>query len=272
MYLLEFGIEREEMKGKRRFLVDVGIRDLPFPMKVVSKVDPEGQSTIANISISTRIMQEFEARWIDKFIQIVHEHRDRIGTRTLKTNILDYLAELQATMVKIDFDYPFFIEKVTPVSKQKCLVRHLCTYSAKVSKVEDKPRVLFKVEVPTITTYPGSAPEKPGGLFGQLSVIVVEVEAIEDVFPEDLINLVDRHALSPIYSFLSEEDQSFIIQKVHSEEKTSVAVTDEIKNELAHNQNINWYSVRCSNYGMLHSYSTIISTEKSMWVPFSGYE
>lgn len=260
------------MLSKKRFLVDVGIRDLPFPMKVISRENPDGQSTIANISISTRIMQEFEARWIDKFIQIVHEHRDRIGTKTLKVNIHDYLKELQATMVKIDFEYPFFIEKITPVSKQKCLVRHICTYSAKLSAVDEKPKVLFKVEVPVITTYPGSAPNKPGGLFGQLSIVVVEVEALEDVYPEDLIELIDKHALSPIYSFLSEEDQVFIIQKVHSEEKSSVIVTDEIKDELARNQSINWYSVRCSNYGMLHSYSTIISTEKSMWVPFSIYE
>ncbi len=260
------------MLSKKRFLVDVGIRDLPFPMKVISRENPDGQYTIANISISTRIMQEFEARWIDKFIQIVHEHRERIGTKTLKVNILDYLKELQATMVKIDFEYPFFIEKVTPVSKQKCLVRHLCTYSAKVSAVDEKPKVLFKVEVPVVTTYPGSAPDKPGGLFGQLSIVVLEVEALEDVYPEDLIELIDKHALSPIYSFLSEEDQVFIIQKVHSEEKSSVIVTDEIKDELAKNQSINWYSVRCSNYGMLHSYSTIIGTEKSMWVPFSSYE
>jgi len=260
------------MKEKKRFLVDVGIRDLPFPMKVISRENPDGQQTIANISISTRIMQEFEARWIDKFIQIVHEHRDRIGTKTLRVNIFDYLHELQATVVKIDFDYPFFIEKTTPVSKQKCLVRHLCTYTAKVSAVDDKPKVTFKVEVPIVTTYPGSAPNMPGGLFGQLSIMVLEVEAKDDIYPEDLIELIDRHALSPIYSFLSEEDQAFIIQKVHSEERYSVMVLDEIKEELARNPDVGWYSVRCSNYGMLHSYSTIISTEKSVWVPFSSYE
>ncbi|MGB9598116.1 MAG: GTP cyclohydrolase, FolE2/MptA family [Candidatus Poribacteria bacterium] len=260
------------MKEKKRFLVDVGIRDLPFPMRVISKANPDGQHTIANISISARIMQEFEARWIDKFIQIVHEHRDRIGTKTLRMNIFDYMNELQATIVKIDFDYPFFIEKVTPVSKQKCLVRHLCTYSAKLSAIEDKPKVLFKVEVPIVTTYPGSDPNKPGGLFGQLSIMIVEVEAKEDIFPEDLIELVDKHALSPIYSFLSEGDQLYIIQKVHSEEKYSVMVIDEIKEELARNTDIVWYSVKCSNYGMLHSYSTIISTEKGLWVPFSSYE
>ena len=29
----------------------------------------------------------------------------------------------------------------------------------------------------------------------------------EDVFPEDLVDLVDRHALAPVYSFLTEADQ-----------------------------------------------------------------
>ena len=253
------------MKEKKRFLVDVGIRDLPFPMKVISKANVDGQQTIANISISTRIMAEFEARWIDKFIQIVHEHRDRIGTKTLKANIVDYLKELQATAVKIDFDYPLFVEKITPVSKQKCLVRHLCTYSAKLSAIEDRPKVIFKVDVPVVTTYPGFTPENPGGLFGQLSIVVVEVEAKDDIYPEELIELVDKHALSPIYSFLSEDDQIYIIQKVHTDEKYSVMVIDEIKEELARNPDIVWYSVRSSNYGMLHSYSTIISTEKGMW-------
>jgi len=46
-------------------------------------------------------------------------------------------------------------------------------------------------------------------------------------------------------------------------------MVDEIKSELAHNHDISWYSVRVSNYGMLHSYSTVISTEKSYWIPFS---
>jgi len=110
------------MARKGRFLVDVGIKDLPFPMRVVSREDSQGQHTIANISVSARIMREFEARWIDKFIQIIHRHKDRIGTRSLSENIMDYLRELEATAVKIDFTYPYFVEKSTPVSKETCLV------------------------------------------------------------------------------------------------------------------------------------------------------
>jgi hypothetical protein len=63
-----------------------------------------------------------------------------------------------------------------------------------------------------------------------------------------------------------------VIQKVHSEEKSSVVVADEIKENLAQYHDIDWYSVRAFNYGMLHSYSTVIGTEKRMWVPSIGDE
>ena len=256
---------------ERRYLADVGMKNLPFPMKVTSKVKKDGQFTIANISISARVMQEFEAGWIDKFIEILHQHRDRIGTGTLKKNIRDYLKELHASTIRIDFDYPYFIEKLTPASKEKCLVRYNCTYSAKISSVEAKPRIIFKMQIPAITTYPSSVPEKEGGLFGQLSIVEIEVESQKDIYPEDLVKIVDKHALVPVYSFLTKEDRISVIQKIHSEKKTSVVMTDEIKDELMHNNKIDWYSIRCSNFGMLHSYSTVISTEKSMWIPSVSY-
>ena len=259
------------MKNEKRFLVDVGLKGLPFPMQVLSRENKEGQSTVADISVSARIMQDFEAEWIDKFIHILHQHRDRIGTSTLKANIGDYLKELKATTVRIDFSYPFFYEKLTPASKEKCMVRYQCTYSSRTSPVQSEPTILFRVEVPVITTYP-----VPSGveseLFGQLSVVEMEIEAKEDVFPEDLIDLIDQKALSPVYSFLTLEDQKHIINKIHVQRKTSVMLIDEIKDELAHKKNISWYSLRCLNYGMLHSYGTVVGTEKSMWVPFSGFE
>jgi hypothetical protein len=67
-------------------------------------------------------------------------------------------------------------------------------------------------------------------------------------------------------------DQTFIIDQVHSVEKTSVVVTDEVKGELAHDKAIKSYSVRCSNFGMLRPYSTFLATEKNKWVPDSGWE
>lgn len=260
------------METEKRFLVDVGMADLPFPVKVISDKNPEGQQTIAKISISARIMKEFEAKWIDKFIKIAHSHMDKIGTKTLRTNILDYLDDLNASMVKIDFDYPFFAEKLTPVSNEKCLVNYQCMYSSKASRVEKEPKIIFKISIPALTTYPVSDIKQKSSLFAQASIVDVEIESGKDIFPEELIEIVDRHALSPVYSFLTEEDQKFLINKLHTEKKTSVVMLDEIKEELSLKKDIAWYRLRCSNYGILHSYHTIISTEKSIWVPYTVQE
>ena len=99
---------RHKMEDGKRFMVDVGMRDLPFPMKVTSRAHPDGQFTIANISISARIMREFEVRWIDQFVRVLHLHRDRIGTEAIADNVLDYQKELKATTAK---------RIVTPVSR-----------------------------------------------------------------------------------------------------------------------------------------------------------
>ena len=258
------------MTPEAKFLVDVGMKGLPFPMLVASRARAEGQHTVAEIGINARIMQEFEAGWIDRFIQVLHEHRGRIGTKTLRANIKDYMQRLNAKTVRVDFEYPFFVEKRTPVSQEKCLVRYRCTYSARSSGLEGDGAVIFAIQVPVITTYPVPADALPAGLFGQLSVVTVEVETHNDIFPEDLTELVDRHALMPVFSFLTKEDQPFVIQRIHSGRQTSVAMTDEIKDELRSMPGIESYTVRCANFGMLHSYSTFIGTEKSMWVPFSG--
>ena len=258
------------MGQDKRFLVDVGINNLPYPIVVNSRVDPLGQATVAVIGIQTRIMQEFEALWIDKFIHILHDHKGRVGTDTLKVNILDYLQELKASYAKVTFEYPFFMEKTAPVSKEGNLVCYNCTYTVETNSLNDAPKASIRIHIPVITTYPTSSNETPSSLFGQLSVVDIEVESDDKMNPEDIIDLVDRHALTPTYSYLSQEDQQHLIQKIHSEEKYSVVMVDEIKKELARRNEITSSSIRCINHGMLHSFNTMISTEKSRGVPFSG--
>ncbi len=259
------------MPEEKRFLVDVGMRDLPFPIRACSRQSKDGQPTVANISLTARIMQEFQARWIDKFIEIVHAHRDNIGTASVRKNILVYLKELKASHVRGGFEYPFFYEKKTPIKNEKCLVQYKCRFEAEATQVQEDSKVRFHIEIPCITTYPASMLNHEKGLFGQLSIFDVEVETQEELFPEDIVDLVDRHALAPMYSYLSREDREHLIEKVHTDKKTSVEVLDEVRQELAKNKKLTWYGVKSRNYGMLHTYSTVIGTEKSMWVPMSGF-
>ncbi len=260
------------MSKEKRFVIDVGMADFPYPMRVLSRDDPAGQPTVASISIAARISQEFEARWIDRLVQILHRHRDSLGTASLTRNVLDYREEFGASEVKIDFAYPFFVTKTTPASKETCLVRYMCTYSVRSPSLDSVPKILFVMEIPVITTLPGSSPGAAKRLFGQLSKVRVEVQSETDIFPEYLVDVVDRHALFPMYSYLTEDDQVRAVEVIHSEKKSSVVMLDEINDELLQNQAIQWFSVRCANFSMLHTYSTMVAMEHAPWVPFLGYE
>jgi GTP cyclohydrolase IB len=260
------------MAHEKRFMVDAEMRNLPLPLRVMTRVGPEGQVTVGSISVAAHIMQEFEPTWIDRFIQMIHGQRERIAMEMLHDSLPTYLETLQATTVQINIEYPFFAEQVTPISREKCLVRYLCSYTARATAGAGEPKVTFEIAVPVITTYPGSDTKSPGGLFAQLSMVAIAISSPQDVYPEDLIEMANRHALAPVYSYLTEEDRAYIIQKAHTERKTSVVMTDEIRSELARRRDIDWYALRCSNYGMLHPYNTVIGTEKSRWVPFSGYD
>ena len=263
--------EDNTMTEEKRYLEVVGIRDLPFPMKVMSRACAQGQPTIANISVRARIMHEFEPQWIDRFIQIAHRQRDNNRSGFFKAGIHDYLQGLGATAVRVDYEYPFFVEKLTPVTKEKNLVRYMCTLSTKASVARD-PKIQLKMEIPVITTFPESSIMAVHRPFGQRSVVYVEVESSNDVYPEDLVDVVDNRAVSGVYSFLSPVDQDFIIREIRSKVRSSVAMVDDIKEDLARRDGVSWFSVKCSDFVSLHPYSTVIETEKTAWVPESDIE
>jgi len=260
------------MSDGRRYMVDVGMYKFPFPIKVLTRDYPQGQPTIADISVHARILKEFEANWIDRFVQVIHKHKDNISPTAIKQNIVDYQEAFGATSVRINLEYPLFMAKMTPVSKQKCLVKYDCVSSTKLGSSGFAAKNTFKIDIPVITSDPASDPGRPRGLFAQISNIAIEIETAEDIHPEYLVDLVDATALSPVYSFLSREDHEAIIEKVHNEEKSSVVVADEIKHYLSRNHDILWYSIKMNNYGMLHSYSTLVATEQASMAGTGEYK
>lgn len=252
------------MNSEKRFLVDVGISDVVYPIKAISKSDKEGQNTIAKISIQAKIEEEFESEWINKFVRILHKHRDIIGPSTLKKNIKTYFEELNAKMVRIDFNYPYFIEKKTPASNQLNLVKYNCTYSSKMSTTIE-PKTIFKIDIPVITTIPESVKMNAGSFAGQMSVITVTLESYKEIYPETIVSLVENKAVSSLYNYLTEDDQNWLTKRIQNTNKTNIVLLDEIDKELKENEYILWHSVSCTNKNPLQSFSTMMTTERDVW-------
>jgi GTP cyclohydrolase IB len=240
-------------------LLEVGVTDLPYPVRVPSRADPQGQPTVARVSIEASVAREFEADWVDRLLQVLHAHRERISAGALKQDIGAYLEALHAEMVEVSLEYPFFVEKRTPRTGQKCLVKYDCRYCVVALSPGVAPRVFFKIAVPCITTGPSPDGRRRGASIGQVSTVTLETESQRDVYPEDLVALVDRNALAPLYSFLGPEDRDDVLRRIRTQRRTSVEMVERVRGELAADPGLGFYSVRCLDSSFLRSYRTLIS-------------
>lgn len=240
---------------------DVGVSDLPHPIRAPSRADSQGQPTVARISVEASVARQFEVDWIDRFVQVLHAHRERISTRDLRQDVGAYMEAFEARMVEVTLDYPFFVEKRTPQTGQKCLVKHDCTYSLVALSPAATPRVFFRITVPCITTGPSPDGRRRGSSVSQLSTVPLETESQRDVYPEDLVALVDRNALAPLYSFLAPEDREDILRRIRTQRRTSVEMVERVRGELAADPSLGFYSLRCLDSSFLHTYHTIIGEE-----------
>ena len=249
---------REAAVSTELALTDVGVADLPWPVRVPSRAAPRGQPTVARVAVEARVAREFEADWVDRLLRILHEHRDSIGTQALRREVGAFVEALGASMVAVTLDYPFFVEKRTPRTGQKCLVKHDCSCSVVALSPDASARVFFTIGVPCITTGPSPEGRHGGASVGQSSLVTLETESRGDVFPEDLVALVDRNALAPLYSFLAPEDREDVLRLIHTGRRTSVEMVERIRNELAADPGLGYYSVRCLDSSFLHPYHTMV--------------
>ena len=239
-------------------LADVGVADLLRPVRVPSRADPRGQPTVARVSVEASVAREFEADWVDRLLKVLHAHRDDVGMEALKREVGAYVEALDASVVEVTLDYPFFVEKRTPRTGQKCLVKYDCTYSVVALSPDATPRVFFAITIPCITTGPSPQRWRGGASLGQLSTATLRTESQRDVYPEDLVALVDRNALVPLYSFLAPEDREDILRRIRTGWRTSVDMVGRIRGELAGDPSLGYYSVCCLDSSILHPYHTTV--------------
>jgi GTP cyclohydrolase FolE2 len=239
-------------------LVDVGVADLTYPVRVPSRADPRGQPTVARISVEASVAREFETDWVGRLMQVLHAHRDSAGPQALKRDVGACVEAFDASVVEVTLEYPFFVEKRLPRTGLKCLVKYDCACSVVALSAEAAPRVFFTIAVPCITTGPSPAGWRAGVPLSQSSTVTIETESQRDVFPEDLVALVDRNALAPLYSFLAPEDQTDVLRLIQAGRRTGVEMVGRIRSELAEDLSLGYYSVRCLDSGLLYPYHTTV--------------
>jgi len=194
----------------------VGIKGLLYPVRILRK-DNNYQHTIATIQPSVELPATVRGTHMSRFIEIIEKHKQDINGKSVKEILKDITKIFNCQKANLVITFPYFITKISPVSRISSILNTICGYSHNIENNKITSSLIVKVDITTLC--PCSKSISKFGAHNQRATVSLEVEEKEFVWFEDLIDLIEQCASSPIYPLLKREDEKFVTEYAYEHPK-----------------------------------------------------
>lgn len=243
----------------------VGVTDLRYPIVVLDQ-QHEKQRTIASLTMSVALPQQFKGTHMSRFVEVLNEHRGEVTMRTIPTILRDLKSRLEAESARVEVRFPYFIERKAPVSGASSLTDYECSFTGQSNG--DTDDFVLGVRVPVTSLCPCSKSISDYGAHNQRGNIDIEVRSApgEDGYPtliwiEELIDVAEASGSAPVYALLKREDERHVTMQAYD---NPVFVEDIVRNvavRLREDQRVTWFRVHTMNYESIHNHAAFARVE-----------
>lgn len=237
----------------------VGVKDISYPVVVLDRTDGS-QHTVAKINMYVNLPHHFRGTHMSRFVEILNRYRSGISTLNIREILNEMKQQLDAEQAHFEIEFPYFITKEAPVSKERAKMEYTCRLTANSA---DEFYTL-EVRVPVLSLCPCSKEISAYGAHNQRSFLSVKINAAEKIWIEEIIAVAETSASSEIYSILKREDEKFITERSY---ENPVFVEDMVRNvaeKLCKMSGILWFSVESENIESIHNHSAYALIEMSL--------
>ena len=240
-------------------LQKVGVRNVSHPITVLDR-DHRTQQTVASLDLFASLPHDYKGTHMSRFIEVFQRHAEDIRMPHF-LHMLDEVREhLDAEQSFGILRFPYFLEKHAPVSGQSSFMDYRCAFSG-ISGAQRR-EFFVSVGVPVTTLCPCSKEISDVGAHNQRSICTVTVEVEEFFWMEDLIELVESHASSGLYTLLKRVDEKFVTEHAYNNpvfvEDLVRAVTAEVEQQFR----FPWFSVEATNQESIHNHDAYAYVER----------
>jgi GTP cyclohydrolase I len=250
-------------------LDQVGVSGLQHPIVVLDRAS-EKQRTIARVTMSVALPREQKGTHMSRFVEVLNDHHGEVTMRTVPAILRDLRGRLDAASARIELTFPYFLERVAPVSGARALMDYEVTFVGTSDDVRDD--FVLKVKVPVTSLCPCSKAISKYGAHNQRGYVTVSVRsypvARNEVLPqivwiEELVSLAESCASAPVYPLLKRVDEKHVTEQAY---ENPVFVEDMVRNaalRLQDDARIRWFHVHVENVESIHNHSAFAEVEWS---------
>ncbi len=248
----------QSMKDTRNVYLDkVGIKGITYP--IVVKDRARGfQHTVAKVNMYVDLPKEFKGTHMSRFLEILNKYKNEISIMKISEILSEMKERLNAENAHLELEFPYFIEKIAPISGERSLMNYTCFILGQVGSKKD---FIQGVEVPITSLCPCSKEISKYGAHNQRSYVKAFVRTKKFLWLEEQIEMVERCGSCEVYSLLKREDEKYVTEKAY---ENPVFVEDIVRNLVIlfnKEERITWYKIEAENFESIHNHSAYASVE-----------
>lgn len=238
----------------------VGIKDLELPL-IIQRKDAENQVVWANALASVSLPAHYKGTHMSRFVEVLNEWKEKnlLGV-DVQGCVEDIVKRLSAKSGYLKFEFKYFIDKESPVTKIKAPMCYDCSFEGILNDYDSEDEeyeFILGVKVPVTTLCPCSKEISDYGAHNQRAIVSVKIKYDDDahIWIEDLVKMIEDCSSSPLYSLLKREDEKYVTEHAYDNPKFVEDVLRDVVVALRNNPVIDRFEVECESIESIHNHS-----------------
>lgn len=233
----------------------VGIKNLKLPL-IIQRKNSSNLVVSADARVCVSLPRHYKGTHMSRFVEVLTEwqHKNLLGV-DIKGCLEKIINNLDAESGELEFKFTYFIDKKSPVTKISAPMSYECSFEGRI--IDGVYKFILGVVVPVTTLCPCSKEISDNGAHNQRALINVKVsyDESEQIWIEDLIELVENCASCPLYTLLKREDEKFVTEKAWNNPKFVEDILRDVVVELRNFSVVNEFEVDCEAFESIHNHS-----------------
>ncbi len=229
----------------------VGIRNIRYPITVRDK-SHEKQSTVANVTLSVNLPHTNRGTHMSRLVEVLDRFKNEVSYQSLDMILMEIKKALQAEQSHIELAFPFFLRRKAPISEMESLMSYDCVIEATYSTHLE---IATRVEVPVHTLCPCSKEIATVSAHNQRGLVAITVGMTKFIWIEDLVQIAEDSASSPLYALLKREDEKFVTEHAYDNPRFVEDVVREVALRLQKLPGLRYHMVEVENFESIHNHS-----------------
>jgi GTP cyclohydrolase I len=229
----------------------VGVKGVRYPITVKT---PSGtQPSVASWNMYVHLPEDKKGTHMSRFIALLEENRAPFDVAAFRNLLQKMTALLEANAGRIEVSFPYFINKIAPVSGVESLMDYEVGLTGDIRN--GVAEISVKLVVPVTSLCPCSKKISDYGAHNQRSHITVTAVIDGELPVDELIAQIEAQASCELYGLLKRPDEKYVTERAYENPKFVEDLVRDVAGMLNADSRVLAYTLEAENFESIHNHS-----------------